>query len=109
MKSPLSLSLAALAIMACTDSNSPTSALAPSDAKSPPAPEFTVSGTLTNQMYTFDDGTFSGQCASPHTDVLAANSKATCNGNGDGWTCGRLQPLGNGFEGLAFRDNNVRN
>ena len=59
MKSPLALSLAVLAIAACSDGNSPTSTLTPSEAKSTD-PGFTVSGTLTNQMYTFDDGTFSG-------------------------------------------------
>ena len=42
-------------------------------------------------------------------DPATASGIPSLDGNGDGWTCGRLQPLGNGFEGLAFRDNNVRN
>ena len=57
MKSPLTLSIAALAILACSDSTSPTSNLSSSDAKQTDPP-FTVSGSLTNNMYTFDDGTF---------------------------------------------------
>src|SRR5690349_17338857 len=58
MKSPLTLSIAALAILACSDSTSPTSNLSSTDAKQTDPP-FSVSGTLTNTMYTFDDGTFS--------------------------------------------------
>jgi hypothetical protein len=42
-------------------------------------------------------------------DPATASGIPSLDGNGDGWTCGRLQPLGNGFEGLTFRDNNVRN
>ena len=57
MKSLIPLSLAVLAISACSDS-SPTSSLAPSYAK-PTDPVISVAGTLTNDSFTFDDGTFS--------------------------------------------------
>jgi hypothetical protein len=58
MKSLIPLSLAVLALAACSDSTLPTSNLQTSDAKSSD-PGFTVSGSLTNDMFTFDDGTFS--------------------------------------------------
>ena len=58
MKPLFSLSVAAIAIVACTDSTSPTSSLSTSNAKQSD-PIITVAGTLTNNTYTFDDGTFS--------------------------------------------------
>ncbi|HEX6573407.1 MAG TPA: hypothetical protein VF042_00430 [Gemmatimonadaceae bacterium] len=58
MKSLITLSVAAITLAACTDSTSPTSNLAAKDGKQSDPP-FTVSGSLTNNTYTFDDGTFS--------------------------------------------------
>jgi len=66
MKTPLfPLSLAAIAIVACTDSTSPTQNLSTSDKKDTGG--FTVSGSLTNDMFTFDDGTFGSSAGSTFT------------------------------------------
>ena len=59
MKPLYPLSLAAIAIVACSDGNSPTSTLEPSYAK-PSDPVITVSGTLTNDVFNFNTGGFSG-------------------------------------------------
>lgn len=59
MKPLFTLSLAAIAIVACSDSNSPTSTLEPSYAR-PSDPVISVSGTLTNDFFNFNAGGFSG-------------------------------------------------
>jgi hypothetical protein len=59
MKPLFTLSLAALVVAGCSESTSPTSDLAPSYAK-PSDPVVTVAGTLTNDSFNFNDGTFSG-------------------------------------------------
>lgn len=66
MKRLVSLSAAALLVAACSDSTSPTSGIAPVDAKSSPPP-ISVTGNLTNDSYTFDEGTFSGAAGSTFT------------------------------------------
>jgi hypothetical protein len=58
MKPLLPLSVAALLFAACSESTSPGAALATTDAKATD-PGITVSGSLTNDLFTFDDGTFS--------------------------------------------------
>ena len=64
---PLSLlSVVTIAIVACTDSTSPTSNLATRDGKSTGG-TFTVSGSLTNDAFPFDDGTFSSSAGSTFT------------------------------------------
>ena len=37
-----------------------------------------------------------------------ASGIPSLDGNADGWTCAKYQPLGNGFTALQFRDNTVR-
>ena len=59
MKTLYPLSLAAIAIVACSDGTSPTSSLEPSYAK-PSDPVISVSGTLTNDFFTFNSGGFTG-------------------------------------------------
>ncbi|MEO8194320.1 MAG: hypothetical protein ABI681_10765 [Gemmatimonadales bacterium] len=57
---PLSffIPLAAIAIVACSESNTgPSASLAARDGKAAPPP-VTASGSLTNDMFSFDDGTF---------------------------------------------------
>ena len=66
MKPLFPLSLAMIAIVACSDSTSPTQNLATNDAKDTGG-TFTVSGSLTNDMFTFDDGTFNGSAGSTFT------------------------------------------
>jgi len=66
MKPLFTLSLAMIAIVACSDSTSPTSNLATRDGKSSGG-TFTVSGSLTNDMFPFDDGTFNGSAGSTFT------------------------------------------
>jgi len=58
MKRVLYLSAAAAMLAACSESTAPDSELAPSYAK-PTEPGISVAGTLTNDSFTFDDGTFS--------------------------------------------------
>jgi hypothetical protein len=61
MKSYLSMSLAVVLVTACSDAASnmaPTSYPDPAAAKTDGGGGFTVSGSLTNNMFTFDDGTF---------------------------------------------------
>lgn len=64
MKPLFSLSLAALIVVGCSESTSPTSNLAPDYAKPSSDPGFTVAGTLTNDSFSFDDGTFSSAAGS---------------------------------------------
>jgi hypothetical protein len=59
MKRRVSLFAAALLVAACSDSTAPTSNVTPVDTKSSPPP-ITVTGNLTSDTYTFDDGSFSG-------------------------------------------------
>jgi len=59
MKTLYPLSLAAIAVVACSDGTSPTSSLEPSYAK-PSDPVISVSGTLTNDFFTFNSGGFTG-------------------------------------------------
>ncbi len=66
MKPLFPLSLAMIAIVACSDSTSPTSNLTTQDGKSTGG-TFTVSGSLTNDMFTFDDGTFGSSAGSTFT------------------------------------------
>jgi hypothetical protein len=58
MKTFLAVSLAAILLAACSEPTNPNAALVPRDSKSPPAPVI-VLGTLTNDMFTFDDGIYS--------------------------------------------------
>ncbi|HZJ01490.1 MAG TPA: hypothetical protein VFD22_12585 [Gemmatimonadaceae bacterium] len=67
MKPLFPLSLAMIAIIACTDSTSPTQNLSSSDQKNSGGGTFTVSGSLTNDMFTFDDGTFGTSAGSTFT------------------------------------------
>jgi len=41
-------------------------------------------------------------------DPVIANGIPSLDGNADGWTCATVNDLGNGFQALIFRDNNVR-
>jgi hypothetical protein len=66
MKFLLPVSVAALTLAACTDSTGPGSSLASRDAKQTDPP-FTVSGSLTNHTFTFDDGTFDASDAGTFT------------------------------------------
>jgi hypothetical protein len=64
MKPLFLLSLAALAVAGCSESTSPTSNLAPDYAKPGSDPVISVAGTLTNDSFSFDDGTFSSAAGS---------------------------------------------
>lgn len=66
MKRIVSLSAAALLLAACSDATAPGTNATPLDAKDSP-PTITVSGNLTNDSYTFDEGTFSGAAGSTFT------------------------------------------
>ena len=66
MRPLLPLSVAMIAIVACSDSTSPTSNLATQDAKNTGG-GFTVAGSLTNDVFTFDDGTFGSSAGSTFT------------------------------------------
>jgi hypothetical protein len=60
MKRLVSLFAAALLVAACSDSTAPTASnVTPTGTKSSP-PTISVTGNLTNDTYTFDDGSFSG-------------------------------------------------
>jgi hypothetical protein len=61
-----SLSAAALLLAACSESTAPTSGLQTSDFRQPPG-LLDVSGTLTNDTFTFDDGTFSSSAGTAFT------------------------------------------
>ena len=60
MKRLLSLSVAVLALAACSEATSPNSELAPSQAKPAADPTISVAGNLTNATYTFEDLSISG-------------------------------------------------
>lgn len=57
MKSLLPLSVAAILFAACSESTAPTSAVSPANARATD-PGITVAGTLSNDTFTFDNGTF---------------------------------------------------
>ncbi|HEY8166665.1 MAG TPA: hypothetical protein VIF83_14020 [Gemmatimonadaceae bacterium] len=67
MKKIVSLSAAALLLAACSDATAPNATnTTPLDAKDSP-PTITVTGNLTSDTYTFDDGTFSGSAGTTFT------------------------------------------
>jgi hypothetical protein len=66
MKNLLPLSVAALLLAACSEPTTPGSALSTTDAKATD-PGITVSGNLMNDLFTFDDGSFTASSGGTFT------------------------------------------
>ncbi len=67
MKQLFLISAAVLVATACSETTGPTSDLAPRSAKPSTDPGISVAGNLTNDAFTFDDGTFSSSAGSVFT------------------------------------------
>lgn len=67
MKRLVLLTTAVLAVTACSEATAPSSDLAPRAAKPSTDPGISVAGSLTNDSFTFDDGTFSSTAGSSFT------------------------------------------
>lgn len=67
MKTLVLLSAAVLAAAACSEATAPPADLAPRSAKPSSDPGISVAGNLTNDTFSFDDGTFSSSAGSTFT------------------------------------------